>query len=223
MTRASAFLFILAASLLSSVRVDAAEALFLRFDPSPYSQLVTSCDQLAAHPDDPFKVSAGVAERQVNLADAIPACQEAVAQDPKNPRLNYQLARVLGYSGRGREAIPYRRAAVEADYPQSLFVIGYITLLGLNQQPQDTCRAGQLLHRSARYQRLAGLLGFPRYVLEGRFSECPNVRQDTEEMRSFVAEARKQFGSDYYKGLLAEMIEEDLRHRLAPTASSIER
>lgn len=189
---------------------ETSDPLFLRFDPSPYSQTLTNCDRLAAHPDDPFKVAPGVSERQVNLAEAISACQAAVATDPKNPRLNYQYARVLGYSGRGQEAIPYRRLAVEADYPQSLFVIGYITLLGLNQQPQDTCRAGELLYRSARYQRLAGLLGFPRYVLEGRFKTCPTVRQDPEEMRAFVAAARRQFGSDYYKGLLADSLEEDL-------------
>lgn len=213
MIRANAFLVILTGGLSTSANADAAETLFLRFDSSSYSQVVTPCDRLAAHPDDPFKVSPGVSERQVVLADAIPACQEAVARDPNNPRLNYQLARVLGYSGRGLEAIPHRRLAVEADYPQSLFVIGYITLLGLNQQPQDTCRAGELLHRSARYERLAGLLGFPRYVLEGRFRECPAVKQDTEEMKAFVAAARKQVGGDYYKGLLADSLEEDLRQR----------
>jgi len=48
-------------------------------------------------------------------------------------------------------------------------------------------------------------------VLEGRFDACPNVRRDPVEMLEFVAAARKQFGSDYYKGLLADALEEDLK------------
>jgi hypothetical protein len=186
---------------------------FLTFDPGVYSQTVTECDRLAAHPDDPHRVAPGVSQTQVDLARAVTACREAVARDPQNPRLNYQYARVLGYSGRGAEGLANRQAAVAADYPQALFVIGFITLYGMNQQPKEVCRAGELLRRSALHQRLAGLLGYPRYVLEGRFADCPKVRQDTAELLDFVAAARRQFGSDYYKGLLADALEEDLRNR----------
>lgn len=187
---------------------------FLTFNTSTYSQTVTECDRLAAHPDDPYRVASGVPQASVDLARAVPACREAVAQDPKNPRLNYQYARVLGYSGRGADGLTNRQAAVDADYPQALFVIGFITLYGMNQQPKDVCRAGELLRRSALHQRLAGLLGYPRYVLEGRFAGCPNVRQDKNELLDFVAAARRQIGSDYYQGLLADAIEEDLRRRV---------
>ena len=64
--------------------------------------------------------------------------REAVAADPENPRLNYQLGRAYGYSGMGEEAMPYRLKALEKDYPQSLFVIGYLYLLGRTIE-QDTC------------------------------------------------------------------------------------
>jgi hypothetical protein len=204
-------ILVLAVLLTIGAATSVSAAKFVTFDPSRYSQEVTECDLLASHPDDPFKLAAGVSEGKVDLTKAVPACLEAVTRDPKNPRLNYMYGRVLGYAGRGAEALPYREAAVDGDYPQALFVIGYITLYGYNFQPKDVCRAGELLHRSALHDRIAGQLGFPRYVLEGRFDTCPGVRRDPAEMLEFVAAARKQFGSDYYKGLLADALEDDLK------------
>ncbi len=185
-------------------------AAVVRFDPAKYSQAVTDCDRLASHPEDPYRVSPGFEKAQIDLPRAIEACKAAVRADPRNPRLNYLLGRVLGYSGRGAEGIANRQVAVDADYPQALFVIGYITLFGQNQQPQDTCRGGELIRRSALQERLAGQLGFPRYVLEGRFKECPNLRQDPLEMLAFVKAARAQIGGDYYQTLLADMLEAQL-------------
>ena len=184
------------------------------FDPSKYSQAVTECDRVAAHPDDPYAVAPGRERAQIDLPRAIEICRAAVQADPKNPRLNYQYARMLGYSGRGAEGLANRQAAVDADYPQALFVIGYITLFGLNQQPQDTCRAGELLRRSAQQQRLSGELGFPFYVLQGKFDACPNVRRDVDEMLGFIAAARTRIKGDYYQGLLADELEAKLRQRL---------
>lgn len=186
----------------------------VRFDPAKYSQVVTECDRMASHPEDPYAVAPGRERAQIDLPRAIEVCRDAVRADPANPRLNYQYARVLGYSGRGAEGLANRQASVDADYPQALFVIGYITLFGLNQQPQDTCRAGELLRRSAQQQRLAGQLGFPFYVLQGRFDACPGVRRDTTEMLGFIAAARSRIGGDYYQGLLADELEAKLRQRL---------
>ena len=183
-----------------------------RFDPSKYSQAVTDCDRMASHPEDPHRVAPGRERPEIDLPKAIEVCRAAVQADPKNPRLNYLYGRVLGYSGRGAEALASRQAAVDADYPQALFVIGYITLFGMNQQPQDTCKGAEMLRRSALQERVAGQLGFPRYVLAGLFDACP-VRKDRQEMLDFVAAARRQFKGDYYQGLLADMLEEDLKKR----------
>lgn len=200
-----------AAGSTSTASAQAAEVI-TPFDPKKYSQKVTECDRIASHPEDPNRVSAGFEKPQIDLPKAIELCRAAVKADPKNPRLNYLYGRVLGYSGRGAEGIANRQVAVDADYPQSLFVIGYITLFGLNQQPQDTCKGAELIRRSALQGRVAGQLGFSRYVLTGMFDACP-VRKDTAEMLGFVAAARKQFKGDYYQGLLADMLEEALKKR----------
>lgn len=167
---------------------------------------VTECDRLAAHPSDPDRITAGVPESKVDTAAAIPACQAAVAADPTNGRLNYQLARALGYAGRGKEAAPYREAAVKAEYPQALFVVGYIHLLGLNDAPKDACKAGELIRRSALKGRHAGLVGFPHWSLAGAFNGCAVV-QDKEEMRRFLEAAKPMSRGDYYQTILIESLE----------------
>jgi hypothetical protein len=168
--------------------------------------VVTECDTLAAHPSDPDRVTAGVPERLVNTAAAIAACKVAVAADPLNGRLNYQLARSLGYGGRGAEAAPYRAAAVKADYPQALFVVGYIHLFGLNDAAVDACKAGDLIRRSALKGRQAGLVGFPHWSMQGRFKGC-DVKQDKAEMAGFLSQAKAQVNGDFYQTLLVETLE----------------
>lgn len=168
--------------------------------------IVTECDRLAAHPNDPDRVTGGVPEREVDTAAAIAACKTAVAADPANGRLNYQLARSLGYAGRGKEAAPYRDAAVKADYPQALFVVGFIHLFGLNDAERDACKAGDLIRRSALKERQAGLVGFPHWTLGGKFTGCA-VKQDKAEMADFLRQAKAQLNGDFYQGLLVEGLE----------------
>ena len=167
---------------------------------------VTECDRLAAHPSDPDRVAEGVSQSAMDKEAAIAACAEAVAADPDNPRLNYQLARALGYAGRGGEAGDYRAAAVAGDYPQALFVVGYLYMFGLNEVEVDKCRAADLVHRSALKGRLAGQLAYPHWALEGHYVGC-DTPQDLAEMRGFVEAAKAQAGGDFYQGILIESLE----------------
>ena len=174
---------------------------FEDYDFSRWSQQVTGCDLLAAHARDPGHVGTPVTSATMDKDAAIAACRVAVRKDPENPRLNYQLGRAYGYSGRGEEAMPYRLKALEADYPQSTFVIGYIYLLGRTIE-QDTCKALELWQRSAKYRRLAALISLPRHYMRGDFAEC-GVEIPPEDLRAYLEEARK-VSDDYYVGLLVE-------------------
>jgi hypothetical protein len=181
------------------------------FDPAPYSQAVTDCDRRASHDDDPFKVSPGLERPQIDLPAAIRACEADLRKDPGNPRLLYLLARVLTYSGRVGEALPYIEKSAGLKYPQSLFVTGYLYLDGAYQAPKDACRAGELIRESAIYGRLAGQVGFPKYVLDGRFKGCP-VRQDTAELAGFLA-AAKASKPEYYVDLLVDVLQKEVAAR----------
>lgn len=179
---------------------------------SRYSSKVTECDRLIAHPDDPNKLTPGVSQKKADLPRAIAACEKAVAEDPQNPRLNYQLARAYGYSGLGKKAYPYRAVAVNANYPQSLFVIGYITLFGMNEQPKDVCLGADLIRRSAQVGRIAGQVAYPHYWLKGMFDACPN-QASKEEMLGFLEAGKKAWAGDYYKETLIELLERDINAR----------
>ncbi|WP_446831862.1 hypothetical protein [Candidatus Foliamicus sp.] len=197
---------LLCASLLVFSGAGAAEP--LQWDASRYSQEVTQCDRLAAHADDPFAVSPGIAQSSMDFDGATAACEEAVAADPENPRLRYQLARVYGYSGQGKKAYPHREAAIAADYPQALFVNGYLHFLGINEAPQDVCRAAALMRRAAQYGRLAGQIGFTRYALDGEFDGC-DTPIDPREMSGFL-DAAADANSGYYLSMLIAMLRKEV-------------
>ena len=135
----------------------------------------------------------------------------AVDRDPENPRLNYQLGRTYGYSGRGEEAMPYRMKAVEQDYPQSLFVIGYLYFIGRTIE-QDTCKAMELWIRGARYQRVAALVALPKHYMQGDFNDC-GVTIPPEDLRAYLEQAKTVSSGDYYVGLLVDELLEELDAR----------
>ena len=187
-----------------TLHVSPVSAASLKFDSSKYSQSVTGCDRLASHPDDPLRVAPGVERGEIDLPAAIAACELAVARDPANPRLRYQLGRVYGYSGQGEKGFEHREAAVATNYPQALFVIGYLHLEGMNKARKDACRAAELIHRSALYGRFAGLVGYPMWVMQGRFAGC-SAPQDSKEMQGFLDEAAAQTSDFYKQSLIGEL------------------
>ena len=178
-----------------------AEVKFIDYDYTRFSQDVTECDRLASHGRDPGHVAPAVSSSGMDKPAAIAACQRAVAADPDNPRLNYQLGRAYGYSGRGEEAMPYRLKALEADYPQSLFVIGYSYSIGRTIEP-DICKTYEFWQRAALYRRLAALVALPRHSLRGDFDACgPAI--PPEDLRAYLNGAKSQ-SSDYYVGMLVD-------------------
>lgn len=176
-----------------------AEVQFLDYDYARFSQDVTRCDELASHSRDPGHIAPGVSSSGMDKEAAMVACRAAVAADPDNPRLNYQLGRVYGYSGRGEDAMPYRLKALTAEYPQSLFVTGYLYFLGQTIE-QDHCKTVKLWQRAARYQRLAALISLPRQYIRGDFATC-DLDISAAELRAYLERART-VSDDYYVGML---------------------
>ena len=187
-----------------------AEIEFVDYDYARFSQDVTQCDRLASHGRDPGHVAPAVSSSGMDKPAAIAACQQALAADPNNPRLNYQLGRAYGYSGRGEEAMPYRLKALEADYPQSLFVIGYLYSIGRTIEP-DICKTYELWQRAARYRRLAALVALPRQGLRGDFESCgPAIPPG--DLRAYLNEAKAQ-SNDYYVGMLVDDLLAEVEER----------
>ena len=179
----------------------------LQWDPSRYSQEVTRCDRLAAHGSDPDAVAPGVSQGDMDFAAAAQACEAAVAADPGNPRLRYQLARVHVYSGNADKAIEHWPVALAAEYPQALFVRGYMLVPGGGGGAKDACEAEKLLRRAAEYGRLAAQTGYARYALDGAFDGCSRTVNPVQ-VRDFL-DAAAESTSDYYRGMLIAMLREE--------------
>jgi hypothetical protein len=172
------------------------------YERADHDRTITECDRLASHPDDPEAVIEGVGQAGMDKPAAIEACLDAVADDPDNPRLNYQLARAYGYSGLHAEGQAYRDTALRAGYPQSLFVIGYIRVTGWDGAGVNACYGGELIRRSAVAGRFAGLVGFPHYALTGAFEGCETYPViEHAEMLGFLETAQAQT-SDFYRSAL---------------------
>lgn len=56
---------------------------------------VHKCDEFAAHPNDPHRWAAGVADTEIIPGPAVKFCREAVAEHPQTPRFAFQLGRAL--------------------------------------------------------------------------------------------------------------------------------
>ena len=92
--------------------------------PVERSPVVTTCDRLAASPSDTLAVAGPVDWEDIDADRALPACRAAVEADPDNPRLLYQLGRVLGSMERSAEAARWYEEAAEFDHPVAMNNLG---------------------------------------------------------------------------------------------------
>ena len=169
---------------------------------------VTECDRLAAHPSDPDKISPGVHEADVNKAAAQSACEAAVAKDPNNRRLRYQLGRVYFYDGNFTKGIPHVEFAAKAGGQQAQFVMGYIFDTAQGGMTKDPCKVEDLWVKSARQGRFAARVSYPHHVMRGLFKGCTQ-QAGNDEIQGFLDAAKKQ-AEDYYQRVLVSMLMEEL-------------
>lgn len=94
------------------------------------SSAVQTCDQLAAHPDDPQAVAKGVPDSRLNAQQVIAACEEAVRQDKSSPRLEFQLARGYLKADRLQDAIEQLVSAAKKGHGGALAYLGDVHLDG---------------------------------------------------------------------------------------------
>lgn len=115
----------------------------------------TDCDEEAADPVDPDKLSPGVSDPNLDLRRALRACAFALATDPKNPRLLFQFGRVLDLARRHDWANAYYDAAIAGDYGAAMVNRGYNARMGRGQE-RDPDLAFKLYVRAADKGNLRG-------------------------------------------------------------------
>lgn len=115
----------------------------------------TECDEEAADPVDPEKLSPGVSEANLNVRRALRACAFSLASDPANPRLLFQLGRVLDVARRHDWANAYYDAAIAGNYGAAMVNRGFNARIGRGQD-RDTDLAFELYVRAANKGNLRG-------------------------------------------------------------------
>ncbi len=161
---------------------------------------VTGCDRLTSYVNDEGRVAPPVARVDVDPVVAIAACEAAIARDPDNGRLHYQLGRVLGYVGRTDEARAAREKAAELGYASAIFVLGYVDAFNKTGNEALTCEGAARMEKAARAGAFAGLSAYPAYRAQGLFRSCEGLA-DTAGLLSMLDQA-DTMANDFYKTTL---------------------
>ena len=96
---------------------------------SPQEATPTKCDELAAHPWDPLKLTDGVYWNQVPAAKAVLECRNAVRNEA-NPRNMFQYGRALAKSHEYVEAVEWYKKAANKGYVQAQYALGDVYEFG---------------------------------------------------------------------------------------------
>jgi TPR repeat protein len=189
-------------------------AFALGFLAVPAHALPTACDLLATHPLDPDKITAGVAGSVVrkDLDTAIQVCRADVARDPDNPRLVYNLGRVLFYDQQFAEGLKFIDKAAASGHRQSLFVAGLIYSRGSGGTSVDRCRATNLWLTAARGGHYGSTLTLAQRYLAGETRGCVNL--SAKDVQGLVDSVRKQpDAGNYFHRLLFDALDAGLAAR----------
>jgi TPR repeat protein len=115
----------------------------------------TECDRLAGSPTDPNRVGAGIGLYGIEPAEAIAACDRALAADPHNPRLLFNLGRahdarslVDKRPDQKVEAGQSFKAAADQGYPAAQVELAALYWFGWGGFEQDTGQAMRLLEKA---------------------------------------------------------------------------
>ena len=84
------------------------------------------CDRLAAHPEDPQRVHAGIPITALDEERAVAACETALAAAPESARFRFQYGRALDKFGSFQDALGQYRVAAKARYPAAQYAMGLI-------------------------------------------------------------------------------------------------
>ena len=152
-------------------------------NPRQYDAVAQKCNELAADPGDPNRVGAGVPFDQINLAEALPACERAAARQPVIPRYAYLYGLVLKAAKRYPEAAKQFAIGAQAGDP-----LAAIDLAGLYFEGRGVSKDYEQAARFCRQSADAGVPG-AAYHLGFLYREGLGVPKDYTEAANYYIKA----------------------------------
>jgi TPR repeat protein len=119
--------------------------------PQDQQDATLACDRAAASPSDnkrPLGVPA-VFFASIDPQIAIPACQEAAAAEPENPRILFQLGRAYAAAKANESSRAYLQKASDLGYPQAQAILGTLYAAGRGGLARDDEEALRLSRLAA--------------------------------------------------------------------------
>jgi TPR repeat protein/ABC-type uncharacterized transport system substrate-binding protein len=189
-----------AAAVLPTVaRVGAAAALIfvlvLPAFPQDQQDSTLACDQAAASPTDknrPFGVPA-VFFASIDPKVAIPACQEAAAAAPENPRILFQLGRAYAAAKADESARAYFQKASDLGYPPAQANLGAFYAFGAGGLARNDEEALRLSRLAADQGDGLGHVNIGFFYEVGR-GGVPQDENTAARHYKFAAEAGEAWG-----------------------------
>lgn len=129
--------------------------------------IVTACDLLSSHPADPQRVAPAIRDGLVNIRDAAILCGFALVEDPGNPRLQFQLGRVLDVARRFEWARAFYAHAADKGYSAALTNLGFMYYSGRGTDV-DYAQARSYYLKAARLGNLRARTNVGTLYIKGR-------------------------------------------------------
>ncbi len=181
--------------------------------------LVAECDRLAAHPEDPARVTAGVSQSKMEKPVALAACAKAAEVAPDNGRVRYQHARVMFYLGQNQPAVAEMQAAADLGYVQAQYIFGTFIVRARPYAPTDICLAERYWREASAGGRQAARVQYLRFSLQGRFADC-QASLNREELEALYEKSAAE-AKDFYERITLEDLRAALDARMPDPANAL--
>ncbi len=181
--------------------------------------LVKECDILAAHPSDPQRMAEGVADDRIVPRLAIKACEQAIKDEPKDPRFTFQLGRALLAAGKKAEAAAAFQKSAEAGHAAGWAYFGDALQFGHGQAANyEKAREAYGKARDGGFERateLVNQLNFqPDMYAVGVMSQL--YQRDFAAVGSSAREADRKWLTRAYLFSLVQKLVSDCDDVIAP-------
>lgn len=165
--------------------------------PPPGSADVEACDKLAAAPYDRSRKATGVCRTDMVKDLALESCERAVAFEPANPRLQFQLGRAELLTRQEVEGFEHLSAAAVADYPAAM-----IALWLYDKMDGDDAKAFEWARKAAALNHPVGQYLVGEAYLEG--SVVPQSKTGAIEWFELAARQGEPLAQARLGGLYAK-------------------
>lgn len=135
-------------ALLVGLALTASLTLGARSQESGILDMVKECDILAAHPLDLERMAEGVPDERIVPRLATRACEQAIAEEPKDVRFVFQLGRAKLAAGKKKEAAVLFEKAAQAGHAAAWAYLGDAYQFGHNG-PSDFEKAYEAYGKAA--------------------------------------------------------------------------